>query len=353
MAKSQKYPYLELRGNTWWISVRNKVYGEVRESTGTSDEDRAHLICQARLGEAAMAQLGGSAPQAVAPKSGKGMTLLEGYNKAYREHWRLNCKPATLTTVGHDWKAVRRLFPKPVDSVKLHEITTAMLTEFRIKLHEDGLSVNSVKHKLAVVSTILNLAVEHWNVIEFLPKFPSIPKPRSKKLPMQDKDYHSAIAYLGMGKGKRDLEVRDVLTVAWHTGARMGEILNLTDHDIDLKLKAVRFYDTKNDPRSIPVSDEVMAILRGRMGTPDGKPFGEVNKDHVGHAWLRLRKHLKIDPRVTFHSTRHAAITRMFDMNLPTAKVQAYVGHRQAETTAGYTHLATAGLADCAKALDR
>lgn len=352
MAKSLKYPHLDLRGNVWWINVRNRMYGDVRESTGTSDEDRAYLICQARLGEIAASRMAGSGNTAPA-RTGSTMSLLEGFQKAYREHWMLNCKASTLATVAHDWKAVARLFPKPVHHVQLHEITTAMLTEFRIRLHGDGLSVNSVKHKLAVVSTILNLAVEQWHILELLPKFPSIPKPRSKKLPMQEKDYEAACSYLGKGLGVHDLDVRDVLTVAWLTGARMSEILNLTDHDIDLKLKAVRFYDTKNDPRSIPVDDEVMGILRGRMGTKRGKPFGDINKDTVGHTFARLRTALKLDARVTFHSTRHAAITRMFDMNLPTAKVQAYVGHRQAETTAGYTHLATAGLADCAKALKR
>lgn len=338
--------YLVLRGDYYWININNSTYGRVRESTGQTDEAKAKLVLQQRLGELAKARLEGTHETKRNLAATKGLTLLQGYEKALNEHWKINTTYAE--TVAHNWKGIASAMDT---SMPIKSITRAILVDLVDILLSRGDSNPTVNRKLSVVSKILTLAADKWGVLDSVPKFPMLRETKGVRLPLNDKDYRAALTYLALGCGKHDRDVAELITVAWNSGARLGELLGLKDNDIDPNLGTMGLWDTKNgDARVLPLTPEIKLILANRSGS--GMPFGTLNRSTVDHTWARVRKVLGISNRVTFHSTRHTVVSRLLNANLGVAKVQAFMGHRNVNTTMGYHHLASNALKDCSDVLE-
>jgi integrase len=57
--------------------------------------------------------------------------------------------------------------------------------------------------------------------------------------------------------------VRTIVTIALHTGMRMGEILNLRRSDLDFGAGVIFIADSKNgEPRHVPMDSTVTTLLR-------------------------------------------------------------------------------------------
>lgn len=341
--------YLVLRGDHYWININNATYGRIRESTGQTDATQAQLVLQKRLGELAVAVMGGNLGNTnKTPPRGciaAEMTLLQGYEKAMAEHWKINTTYSE--TVAHNWKGVASAIDT---AIPLKSITRSLLSELVAILLSRGDSNPTVNRKLSVVSKVLTLAADKWDILDSVPKFPMLRETKGKRLPLSDKDYRAAITYLALGCGKHDADVAELITVAWNSGARLGELLGLKDSDIDPINDTMSLWKTKNgDARVLPITPELKSILANRSGL--GRPFGMLNRSTVDHTWARVRNTLGISPRVTFHSIRHTVVSRLLDANLGVAKVQAFVGHRNINTTMGYHHLASSALRDCCDVL--
>lgn len=333
--------HLALRGVHYWININNATFGRIRESTGKTDLAQAKLVLQKRLGELAQAHLEGTPSCRKTAPSIIGLTLLQGYQKALREHWKRNTTYSD--TVEHNWKGIASAMDT---SMPLKHINRAALIALVDILISRGDSNPTVNRKLSVISKILTLAATEWEILDSIPKFPTLKEAKGVRLPLNDKDYRAALTYLSVGNGKHDADVAALITVAWSSGARLGELLALKDNDIDLTLGTMSLWDTKNgDARVLPLTPEIKLILGHRGGA--GMPFGGLNRSTVDHTWARVRKVLGISNRVTFHSTRHTVVSRLLDANVGIAKVQAFMGHRRVNTTMGYHHLASNALKDC------
>ena len=105
-----------------------------------------------------------------------------------------------------------------------------------------------------------------------------------------------------------------IVSVALHTGMRLGEVLGLQWEDVDFKRGRVQVVSRTSKPTktressSIPMNHSLAEVLRRhprRLDTPylfydsNGKPFENIEK------WfLRLRRRMRI-PHFRFHDLRH------------------------------------------------
>lgn len=337
--------YLVKRGTVWHIEVNNATYGRIRETTGCTDEAKAQLVLQKRLGEAAEAVLSGSIPSGGTKVPTKGMTLREGYHKTLREHWQRDT--GTSSTVEHNWKAI--VAHMDVD-MQLTEVSRSVLVKLVGDLLAAGMAKGTVNRKLSVLSTILNKAVDEWEIMDSLPKFPTLKEPTNQRLPMSPADKVKAQAYLAEGHGKWDADVSDFIELSWGCGARLSEVANLEDHHIDLEAGTISLWKTKNKTaRVLPITPAIKTLLINRSGS--GMPFRGLNKDNVDHVWARCREACGISKQVCIHSIRHTVISRLVDADVSILKIMQFVGHKRIETTKRYTHLSATALTDCAKAL--
>lgn len=132
------------------------------------------------------------------------------------------------------------------------------------------------------------------------------------------------------------------------TGARPGEIANITVDDVDLGRGVFSLPTSKtNSPRLIPIppllqNDVLEALERAR----DYVFCSYLNRRIGDHTWSvefqRRIKRLGIRRKMlTCYSLRYSFITSMLDEDVAISKVQKIVGHKNIETTAHYTRFTT------------
>jgi len=137
--------------------------------------------------------------------------------------------------------------------------------------------------------------------------------------------------------------LEDIVVFAYSTGARQGEILRLTQNNIDYEKKLITFLDTKNgQDRTIPAPDNVLKILRKyRFGK---KVFNIVAR--------RLRKHFKIAcvkagiADFRFHDLRACFCTNALLNGWSIAEVSTVSGHKDWSQLKRYTRIKPADLLD-------
>lgn len=141
--------------------------------------------------------------------------------------------------------------------------------------------------------------------------------------------------------------LKEVILVGYHTGMREGEILNLTwdKVSLDSRLISLEAADTKdNEPRDIPMSDEVYEILadkksRIRSAEEDGHVFLFKNKPikNVRKALRNACEKAKIPygrfvkDGFIFHDLRHTFNTNMRKSGVPESVIMKITGHSTRE----------------------
>lgn len=143
-------------------------------------------------------------------------------------------------------------------------------------------------------------------------------------------------------------DTRPVAALSAETGMRRGEILRLSVKDINLSGRSLRINETKNGtPRVIPLSTKACQILADALTRCRGgvtaklfpispyrvsRTFREAADSIGGYDWV-------------FHSMRHYACTRFFEIGLQAMEVAAISGHKDMRMLQRYTHLSPSSLA--------
>jgi len=130
------------------------------------------------------------------------------------------------------------------------------------------------------------------------------------------------------------------------TGLRRDEIRDLCWPSVDWRHGCIKLVDSKTGARDVPVSDEVMALLKeihDRTGNPKS---GRVVASRTGgkltglnRTWEQIREAAGI-PDVRLHDLRHSFASDAIGSGVPLAVVGEMLGHRQPSTTQRYAHLA-------------
>ena len=130
-----------------------------------------------------------------------------------------------------------------------------------------------------------------------------------------------------------------------HTGLRKDEIISLKWPMIDWQHAVFNLPDTKTGQRSVPVSSQVMTLLR-EIQEHTGQPrTGYVIRSRTGRrltslnkTWERIRAMAGI-PDVRLHDLRHSFASDALMGGVPLAIIGKILGHRQPSTTQRYAHL--------------
>jgi integrase len=140
---------------------------------------------------------------------------------------------------------------------------------------------------------------------------------------------------------KRWKKMPALITLAFHTGLRVGSLMNVRWKDIDWVESTVYIPRTKNgEPLASPLTraclNELMAIKRGSaeervFGNRKGEPFTyrKLFDEIAGLAGL---------PNVTFHWLRHSCGTAMARAGVNQASIMAVMGHKTLTASARYMH---------------
>ena len=256
-------------------------------------------------------------------------------------------------------KAIKPFF----ESLKVTEIKPVHVQRFVNMLNNSGISPATVKRKLAVLKSILNLAVKR-DIIDISPARAeklTMPKIHNKEVKIFSRQEVTEI----MKKSDCEpLQFRVLIHLAIITGMRRGELAGLKFSDVDYENctitvsrsaykmtgKPVKTKTPKNNKdRTIAITPQILHLLRmlkimKKAGANDwifpDKNGNIINPQRITDQFRRFLKKNGLPVR-KFHTLRHTSATLMLYGGVDIRQVQSRLGHGNIKTTQIYLHCLT------------
>jgi len=153
----------------------------------------------------------------------------------------------------------------------------------------------------------------------------------------------------------RNMKHRMILTLAYTTGLRRAEVINLKLKDIDSPREVIRVIQGKgNKSREVPVPVSLIGQLRQYYLSFHPKTYlFEGYKPGLPYSAASIEKIVKnaaskagIKKNVSPHILRHSFATHMLERGVNLKRLQIMLGHNSMKTTSIYLHLANPNPAD-------
>jgi len=282
--------------------------------------------------------------------------VLERYEREYA----VRLRPSSRERVGHVLAQARRWFVDgPLHDPQLAHVTPPDIQAFLERKRNEGVSARTVNLYRANLHRVFGLCVRPWLLIPTNPVAATEPLRQELRegKPLTEAEYDVLRAECA---GEPMLAL--FVTLAWETGGRTGELLQLEWRDVDFERGQLTFV---NDPqrgrqtkgrrsRTIPLSPEAMHAFRDhaarfRFGVPASpyvfKHLRRSRDAEPGQRIERVYRGLKAAAkRATLtdfrpHDLRHSFTTRKLAGGVAAQLVMRYVGHADLATTLRYTHL--------------
>jgi integrase/recombinase XerD len=165
----------------------------------------------------------------------------------------------------------------------------------------------------------------------------------------------------------RTLKHRTALSVAYGAGLRVSEVVALKVTDIDSTRMLLRVERGKGQKDRYALLPPILLerlrtwwrharaegkVLPGGYLFPGLDPLDSMSTRQLNRAVHEAAKAARIDKRVSMHSLRHAFATHLLEQKEDIRTIQVLLGHKKLETTALYTHVATATLSQVVSPLE-
>jgi integrase len=226
----------------------------------------------------------------------------------------------------------------------LHEITRRDIELFMRKrrAHVSGATVN---RQFALLRHMLNIAVEKG----YIDKNPAKGIKRCQEAPWRHKYVFSELEVNQLMAAAAQ-HLRPILVIAFGTGLRKGDILNLQWRDIDLDRQIITLYMQKTgEPIEIPMLPmvkDVLFRLKSRAADPVyvfvGRwPSRGLNKtmrykDIKTAFRAAMRRSGLAERGYRFHDIRRTFATMLYNRGVHLTKIQRLLGHKSITTTERY-----------------
>lgn len=318
---------LYLRDNIWWIDV--SIKGQRHRVTTEQGNKR---LAQAFLKDYVKRVNGGEVLPKISTRvshSLKDLSLSAALTRAYRTTWAGNKDLKGYMGIG---KQLEKLVG---GEILLKNISALTVTKLKEDLMETDLANGTINRKMAVLSSILNVAKDEWEVEINIPSFKFLPERNARTRIFTYEEEDRMIEWF---KTCPKPEMADLVAVLFDTGARLSEALRITGKDVT-QSGYVRFERTKNgEGRGIPMTDRVKSIL-GTLAH-DTKAFPTLNKNISCKLMQDFREaHYIEDSEWVLHTCRHTCATRLLEAGVDIYTVKEWLGHKSIETTLRYAKM--------------
>lgn len=265
--------------------------------------------------------------------------------------------PNTISAYNNDLRQFRAfLEPTLRDSrdgaASLAHLDAGSLGGFVFHLRDKGYSQATIARKIAAVKSFFRYAQEAGLVAANPAAALAAPRVRraAPKAPTSD-EIESLLSVGCAGGAPADQRDRAMLTLLYHSGMRVSEIVALDLSDLDLDAATVRCTERAGRTRSIPLLDAARAAIAEYLA--DGRPF--FAQDDAESAlflnqrgmrltrqgfWLIFKGRAKragVSLFLTPHRLRHAFALRHLGAGTSLRDLQELLGHVNISTTQVYT----------------
>jgi integrase len=281
----------------------------------------------------------------------------------YEDEVRLELRPSTQRT--HEQVIRVHLVPR-FGKEDLRSIDAAAVRRYRADKLREGKSRKSVNNHVSVLSSIFRFAIQQeWCEMN--------PTRDIKPLRVENQGYN----WLDCGRSEcfmaavkdNDPQHLPLFLTALRTGLRQGELIALRWKDIRFDAAPSGGINVRhsmhqgvlgptkgNEPRWVPLTEDLRDVLIARRGEPDGFVFtrsggrpltGNVIKNPMRRAKMAINR-----PELRFHDLRHSFASQLVEQGVQLQAVQKLLGHKDIQTTMRYAHLCPGVLEQAVSRLD-
>jgi site-specific recombinase XerD len=216
-------------------------------------------------------------------------------------------------------------------------------------------------HYYRTLKAAFNKAVE-WNYISINPftkvKFPKIPK--SFPVFLLEDELLIILANTSYQ------HLKDIFTVGFYTGLRLGELINMRWDWINffqnhITVKCSDQFLTKNKKeRIVPMNEKVRSILLSRFNSDSHLPSEIVfcrirNKilyqESISKQFKKIVRKSNLSDKIHFHTLRHSFASLLAQKGVSLYIIKELLGHEDLATTQIYSHLQQQNLKDAVNLL--
>ena len=277
----------------------------------------------------------------LAEKDIPGKLHIEDY---LRDQYRRNCRPNTLrnslTSI-----AIFLLFIKKSGKTHLEEIAREDLYAFIEHEQDRGLKASTVKMRLRTVNAFLRYLIDNDTIRpDVLSKRMIIKVPDSLPRAIDPDDVKRLLSVID------HMRNRAMVLVLLRTGMRIGELLNTSVEDVNLKERKIEIYEAEKTHvgRIVYLSDDAVRALKAwfKVREPHKLFLFYANGRHtMTYAAVRMMfvKYLNkaglSHKGYTLHCLRHTCASELLNAGMRLECVQQLLGHSSIEMTRRYARL--------------
>ncbi len=236
--------------------------------------------------------------------------------------------------------------------------TAEDLRQFQLHLAGNGVSSKTINATITGLKFFFAVTLEDHQVLR---KMSSVHEPRRLPVILNTEEVRHLL------EAASSLKYKAALSTAYGAGLRASEVTHLKVSDIDSQRMVLHIEQGKGSKdRNAMLSPALLALLRqwwqaaqaerkmlkGGWLFPGQNPVNPLSTRQLNRAFHAAVTVAGIDKRVCLHSLRHAFATHLLEQSTDIRVIQVLLGHKQIETTALYSQVATRTLRDTHSPLD-
>ncbi len=281
-------------------------------------------------------------------------TLRECVSKYLAELARRGASQHTLRNYGSDLEQFATYFePAGEIAPTVEQLDLPLLREWLAGLYDQGLSVVSVRRKLAAVRAMFKFLRQEGVLDRNVATRLRTPKAK-QRLPdvmSAEKTNNLLDAVEASDAAERPSKERDLafLELLYGCGIRVGELVGINLEDIDLEEGWLRVRGKGNKERQVPVGGRAVAAVERyrqmRSSNPNERALflnsrgGRLSDRQVRRLVRSYALLFTGDSTVHPHSFRHAYATHLLSDGADLRAIQELLGHARLSTTQKYTQV--------------
>lgn len=223
-------------------------------------------------------------------------------------------------------------------SRKFQSFTLADLNQVQEAFRAKGNSVATINRKAMALSKLLRYAHKSGDLVA-VPQFKREQEPEERfRFLTAEEEY-----FLFDRIGRLDRQYQQLSVALVDTGAKIGELINLTWGDISLGERQVCLSRGSADyERAIPITDRVRAIFEAIVRTEPG-PFSTIEQHKYRAVWNEAKREVGLgdESGIVPYILRHTCASRLVMGGVDLRRVQLWLGHRTLRMTLKYDYLST------------
>lgn len=233
--------------------------------------------------------------------------------------------------------------------IEIKQATHQIIRDWFSSLMDDNVNAKSIRRKASALNGYFKYIIRSGDVI--ISPMDKVPLPKIiKRLPqfVEEKNMLNLLEADYFEDNEQGVRDFTIISIFYHTGIRLSELINLKESDIDFSKKVLKVTGKRNKQRIIPFSDELLETVlkyityRG-VEVDGGYLFGtnKMKKMYPNLLYRVVNKYLSSVTTLTQrspHVIRHTFATHLLNNGAELNAIKELLGHANLSATQVYTH---------------